>query len=97
MNWMVYILKCGDGSFYTGITNNIEARMLAHENGKGAKYTKGRAPFSLAYKELCINRSEATKREMDIKKLSQQGKVKLISPNQKNKAISSNRSGKLAK
>ena len=82
---------------YTGITNNIEARMLAHENGQGAKYTKGRGPFFLAYKELCINRSEATKREMDIKKLSQQGKVKLISPNQKNKAILSTRSGKLAK
>ena len=97
MNWVVYILKCGDGSLYTGITSNIEARMLAHEDGKGAKYTKGRGPFFLAYKELCINRSEATKREMDIKKLSQQEKVKLISPNQKNKAILSTRSGKLAK
>ena len=81
MNWVVYILKCGDGSLYTGITSNIEARMLAHENGKGAKYTKGRGPFFLAYKEVCSNRSEATKREMDIKKLSQQEKFKLMSPN----------------
>ena len=87
MNWMVYILKCGDGSLYTGITNNIEARMLAHENSRGAKYTKGRGPFSLAYKEVCSNRSEATKREMDIKKLSQQEKFKLMLPNQRKASV----------
>ncbi len=78
MNWVVYILKCGDGSLYTGITNNPAKRTLAHEQGTGAKYTKGRAPFSIIYKERCQNRSDATKRELEIKKLSRQEKLELV-------------------
>ena len=77
MNWVVYVLKCGDGSLYTGITNNLAKRILAHEQGSGAKYTKGRAPFSIIYKERYKNRSDATKRELEIKKLSRQEKVAL--------------------
>lgn len=77
MNWIVYILKCGDGSLYTGITNNLVKRILAHEQGSGAKYTKGRAPFSIIYKERYQNRSEATKREFEIKNLSRQEKIEL--------------------
>lgn len=78
MNWFVYVLKCGDGSLYTGITNNLTKRILAHEQGSGAKYTKGRAPFSIIYKERYKNRSDATKRELEIKKLSRQEKLELV-------------------
>ena len=77
MDWVVYVLKCGDGSLYTGITNNLAKRILAHEQGSGAKYTKGRAPFSIIYTERYKNRSDATKRELEIKKLSRQEKVAL--------------------
>ena len=63
---------------YTGITNNIEERLLAHEEGRGAKYTKGRAPFEIVYKKKFKSRSEATIREMEIKKLNSKEKNKLI-------------------
>ena len=53
-NWYVYILLCRDGTLYTGITNDIKKRMLAHEKGKGAKYTKGRGPFKLVYENTFI-------------------------------------------
>ncbi len=78
MSWIVYILECGDGSLYTGITNNLEMRVQAHEKGVGAKYTKGRAPFTIVYTEECLDRSEATRRELEIKKLSRQEKRELI-------------------
>ena len=78
MSWVVYILKCGDNSLYTGITNNIEERLLAHEEGRGAKYTKGRGPFKIVYKKKFKSRSEATIREMEIKKLNSKEKNKLI-------------------
>tara|TARA_Y100000590_G_scaffold90669_2_gene102284 strand:+ start:6928 stop:7167 length:240 start_codon:yes stop_codon:yes gene_type:complete len=78
LNWFVYILKCSDDSLYTGITNNIDKRLLAHEEGKGAKYTKGRGPFKIVYKKKFKSRSEATIREMEIKKLNAKEKKKLI-------------------
>ncbi|MEH6404894.1 MAG: GIY-YIG nuclease family protein [Sneathiella sp.] len=78
MNWIVYILKCGDGSLYTGITNNVVKRLAAHEAGTGAKYTKGRGPLLLVYEEPCLNRSDASKRELNIKSLSKQQKQKLV-------------------
>ena len=77
MNWHVYILRCGDGTFYTGITNNLDERVNAHENGRAAKYTKGRGPFTVVYKQECDNRSVALKREAEIKKLSRDEKIKL--------------------
>lgn len=77
MNWVVYILQCSDGSLYTGITNDLSKRILAHEQGNGAKYTRGKAPFNLIYEEQHKNRSDATKREMEIKKLSRQEKLEL--------------------
>lgn len=77
MNWYIYILRCGDGSYYTGITNNLENRLKAHENGTGAKYTRGRAPFTLVYREKFRNRGEASKRESEIKKLSHSEKSSL--------------------
>ena len=82
MNWLVYMLKCSDNSIYTGITNNLEKRLKKHESGGGAKYIRGRLPIKLIYKESFINRSEATKRELFIKKMSKKEKKVLIDLNQ---------------
>ena len=82
MNWLVYMLECSDNSIYTGITNNLEERLKRHQSGKGAKYLRGRLPIKLIYKELFINRSEATKREISIKKMSKKEKKILIDLNQ---------------
>jgi len=79
-NWTLYILKCGDESYYTGITNNLENRLSDHENGQGAKYTRGRGPFEVVFSENHTNRSEASKREFEIKKLTRQEKKLLIKP-----------------
>ena len=76
------MLECGDNSIYTGITNNLEKRLKKHQSGDGAKYIRGRLPIKLIYKELFINRSEATKREISIKKMSKKEKVRLIYLNQ---------------
>lgn len=78
MAWFVYILECGDGSFYTGITNDLHARITAHENGQGAKYTRGRGPLILRYSEECETRSTASKREYAIKQMRRGEKVRLI-------------------
>ena len=74
----VYILECSDGSFYTGWTNNIESRLDAHNNGTGAKYTRGRGPVKLVYIEYLSDKSSALKREAAIKKLSRPQKKSLI-------------------
>ena len=78
MNWIVYILQCNDNTFYTGITNNLKKRLYVHNQGKGAKYTKGKRPLKLVYKEECLNRSEASKREYFIKLLSRDQKKEII-------------------
>lgn len=77
MTWCVYMLQCSDGSLYTGITNNLDARLQAHENGTGARYTRGRGPLTLVYREPCENRSEALQREAAIKRLRRAGKMAL--------------------
>jgi|TARA_B110000881_G_scaffold218942_1_gene239577 putative endonuclease len=76
------MLECSDNSIYTGITNNLENRLKKHQSGDGAKYLRGRLPIKLIYKELFINRSEATKREISIKKMSKKEKKILIDLNQ---------------
>mgnify|MGYP002514538443 CR=1 FL=1 len=76
--WKLYILRCGDGSLYTGITTDVEKRLEAHRSGKGAKYTRGRGPLELVYREECGDHSAALKRELEIKKLSREEKEKLI-------------------
>lgn len=76
--WTIYILKCSDDSYYTGITNNLVKRVTDHENGQGAKYTKGRGPFRLVYTEECSDRSMASKREYEVKKLTRREKEQLI-------------------
>lgn len=76
--WYLYILQCGDGSLYTGITTDVEKRLEAHRSGKGAKYTRGRAPLELKYREACGTHSDALKRELEIKHLSREEKLALI-------------------
>lgn len=77
-SWKLYILRCGDGSLYTGITVDIEARLEMHRSGKGAKYTRGRGPLELVYREDCGSHSEALKREYAMKRLPHGEKLKLI-------------------
>jgi putative endonuclease len=77
-DWFVYIVECADRTFYTGITNNLERRVDEHNAGKGARYTRGRGPVSLRYREFQPDRSCASIREREIKALSRQGKQELI-------------------
>lgn len=77
MNY-TYILKCKDGTYYTGWTNNLEKRIQTHNNGKGAKYTKYRRPVQLVYYECFDTKQEAMAREYAIKQLSRQDKEKLF-------------------
>ena len=77
-NWYLYILRCGDGTLYTGITTDVEKRLEAHRSGKGAKYTRGRLPLELVYREACDSHSHALKREWEVKQLSRQEKISLI-------------------
>ena len=79
MQWVVYILRCADETLYTGITNDLDARLAAHTDGTGAKYTKGRGPFEIVYVEECENRSAASSREYAIKKMSRTEKLRLAS------------------
>ena len=76
--WKLYILRCGDGSLYTGITTDVERRLEEHRSGKGAKYTRSRGPLELAYVEDCDDKSAALKREYEIKSLARTEKLKLI-------------------
>ena len=77
--WYLYILRCKDGSLYTGITTDVEKRLEAHQSGRGAKYTRGRGPLELVYREECGSHSDGLKREWEIKKLTREQKQKLIS------------------
>ena len=78
MSWYIYILRCGDDTLYTGITDDVEKRFAAHAAGKGAKYTRGRGPLILVYTEEVEDKSAALKREHAIKKLPRTEKLKLI-------------------
>lgn len=70
MNWQVYIILCSDDSLYTGITTDIERRLAQHRAGRGAKYFRGRAPLRVVYLEVGHDRSSASRREAQIKRLS---------------------------
>ena len=76
--WNVYMLRCGDGTLYTGITDDLDRRICMHREGKGAKYTRGRGPLTLVYTETAASKSEALKREHAIKQLSRGEKLALI-------------------
>lgn len=77
MAWYVYILRCGDGTLYTGVTDDVERRLAAHRSGRGARYTRGRGPLELAYREEQPDKSAALRREVQIKRLSRQEKLSL--------------------
>lgn len=76
--YFVYIVKCRDETYYTGYTNNIEKRLKAHNEGKGAKYTRSRGPVELVYWESYEEKGDALSREYAIKKLTRKQKEKLI-------------------
>lgn len=77
--YFVYILRCGDTTLYTGITREIEKRVVEHNTSpKGAKYTRSRRPVSVVYSEQCDDKSTALKREISIKKMSRSQKEGLI-------------------
>ena len=76
--WYLYILRCKDGSLYTGITTDVEKRLETHRKGKGAKYTRGRGPLELVYSEECGTHSDALKRELAVKALTREQKTELI-------------------
>ncbi len=76
--YYVYILKCRDNTLYTGYTNDLVKRVITHNNGKGAKYTRGRIPVVLVYSQEYSDKIEAQRRERSIKKLNRLEKLKLI-------------------
>ena len=76
--YYVYILRCRDGSYYTGYTNDLERRLQEHNNGRGGRYTRGRFPVELLHSERYKTRKEAINRELEIKKLSRKSKRELI-------------------
>lgn len=80
-DWFVYIVQCNDKTYYTGITNNLEKRIKNHNLGTASKYTRVRLPVKLVYTENQPNRSEASKREYQLKQLSRIQKEKLIDKN----------------
>lgn len=78
MSWTVYILRCGDGTLYTGCTSDLPRRLEAHRTGKGAKYTRSRPPVTLAYQEPAPDKPSALRRELAIKRLPRSKKLTLI-------------------
>jgi putative endonuclease len=76
--WSVYVLRCGDGTLYTGATNDLDRRLEAHQRGKGAAYTRSRRPVRLVYSEAAGDRSTALRREAQLKRLTRPEKLALI-------------------
>ncbi|SIR53033.1 putative endonuclease [Haladaptatus litoreus] len=77
-NHWVYVIKCDDGSFYTGYTTDVERRVAEHDTGEGAKYTRGRTPVELIHTERFGSKSAAMSREYEIKQLNRAQKEKLV-------------------
>ncbi len=75
--WSVYLLRCADGTLYCGIAVDVAARLEAHRQGRGARYTKGRGPLELAYVEPCGDKSAALRRELAIKRMDRSAKLAL--------------------
>ena len=78
MAWFVYMLRCRDGSLYTGVASDVERRFAEHLSGKGAKYTRSHPPVAVVYREECADKSAALRREAAVKKLSRRQKLDLI-------------------
>lgn len=81
--WVLYILRCKNNALYTGITNNLEKRLQVHREGKGSKYVRANLPFELVYIEELTNKSSASKREYEVKRMSKEEKELLIQTNMK--------------
>ncbi len=75
--WVVYIIRCHDGTLYTGITNDLQRRLAAHDAGRGARYTRGRGPVVLIYVEDCGGMGDALRREAALRRLSPAAKAAL--------------------
>ena len=80
MTWWVYLLRCGDGTLYCGVALDVAARLQQHEEGRGARYTRGRGPLELVFREACGTRSQALRREREIKAFSRAKKTALLKP-----------------
>ena len=78
MVWFVYMLRCSDGSLYTGYTDDVQRRLSVHNSGKGAKYTRSRLPVEVVYREEVPDKSAAMRREAAIKKLTRKQKMLLM-------------------
>lgn len=77
-DWKVYILRCADDTLYTGVTKDLEQRVAQHNEGKGAKYTRGRGPVTLLWSASGMTRGEALKEEFRLKQLSREQKLEHI-------------------
>ena len=86
--WYVYILECGDGTYYTGMTDDLQRRFAQHQNGTGAKYTRGRGPLNMVYWETVATRSDALRREYAIKHMTRADKIALIRKGERENAFS---------
>jgi predicted GIY-YIG superfamily endonuclease len=80
-DWFIYIVECADSSLYTGIARDLDARIKVHNDGLGAKYTRGRLPVKLIYSEATESRSSALRREYEIKQLPRHAKLALLGAN----------------
>src|SRR5438105_1676568 len=78
-SWFLYVVHCGDGSYYTGITRDVGGRLRKHNDGKGSAYTRSHRPVRLVYQEACADRSSALVRECQVKSLPRASKAKLVS------------------
>jgi putative endonuclease len=78
--WFVYVVRCADGSLYTGVSTDVPARVSAHNQGRGARYTRARRPVELLHVERKRSRSTALRREAAIKALPRSAKLTLVSP-----------------
>lgn len=76
--WNVYMLRCRDGTLYTGATNNLERRVATHNRGRGAAYTRARLPVALVWSEPALDKSAALRREAALKRLSRAEKLRLV-------------------
>lgn len=76
--WWLYVLRCADGSLYTGIATDVERRLAAHNSGRGAKYTRSHGPCEVVYREPCMDKSAALRRELEVKGLSRAQKLRLV-------------------
>jgi putative endonuclease len=78
VRWCVYFLRCGDGTLYAGITNDLDRRLTAHRSGRGARYTRGRGPLTLVHHEPARTKSAALKREHQLKRMRRSQKLAFL-------------------